>query len=230
MKSRIPIILLATALMGMAIIIFLRGVDVGHRSVRPVADSKEVALYKENKLFERSAMGMEYIEMPTHAPNGTNTEVYNQRRAFPGAPPTIPHPIDDEKLIGGNTCLKCHQNGGYVNEFKKYAPVTPHPEMQNCRQCHVPVNTDKVFRESNFHKTAEPKMGQAALTGSPPMIPHALQMKENCLACHAGPGARKEIRVSHPERVNCRQCHVPNEAALEGIEQEFVRKPKNAKK
>lgn len=34
-------------------------------------------------------------------------------------------------------------------------------------------------------------------------------MRENCVSCHAGPSAPKEIRVTHPERVNCRQCHVP---------------------
>ena len=34
-------------------------------------------------------------------------------------------------------------------------------------------------------------------------------MRENCAACHDGPGAREEIRTSHPERTRCRQCHVP---------------------
>ena len=47
------------------------------------------------------------------------------------------------------------------------------------------------------------------MEGSPPVIPHKLFMRENCLSCHAGPSAPKEIRMSHPERVNCRQCHVP---------------------
>jgi cytochrome c-type protein NapB len=34
-------------------------------------------------------------------------------------------------------------------------------------------------------------------------------MRENCAACHSGPGARAEIITTHPERVRCRQCHVP---------------------
>ena len=54
-----------------------------------------------------------------------------------------------------------------------------------------------------------PEIKGAALEGSPPVIPHGLQMRENCLACHAGSAAPKEIKVSHPTRVNCRQCHVP---------------------
>jgi cytochrome c-type protein NapB len=32
-------------------------------------------------------------------------------------------------------------------------------------------------------------------------------MRENCRACHAGPGAVAELRTTHPERVSCRQCH-----------------------
>ena len=42
----------------------------------------------------------------------------------------------------------------------------------------------------------------------PPVIPHKVFMRENCQACHAGPAARKEIRTEHPERAQCRQCHV----------------------
>jgi hypothetical protein len=34
-------------------------------------------------------------------------------------------------------------------------------------------------------------------------------MRENCAACHTGPAAREEIRTTHPERIRCRQCHVP---------------------
>jgi cytochrome c-type protein NapB len=45
------------------------------------------------------------------------------------------------------------------------------------------------------------------LPGGPPPIPHGLQMRENCLACHAGPAAVAEIRTPHPTLVNCRQCH-----------------------
>jgi cytochrome c-type protein NapB len=34
-------------------------------------------------------------------------------------------------------------------------------------------------------------------------------MRENCIACHTGPGAVVELRVEHASRGNCRQCHVP---------------------
>lgn len=181
------------------------------------------ATYSENKLFERSKNGFFYSEEFDHSKGGSTSES-GKRRAYPGAPPTIPHPILTEKGIGAKNCLQCHQNGGYVDQFKAYAPVTPHPEMMNCKQCHVPTKTKNVFRESSFNKEPFPETGLSAMPGSPPMIPHTLMMRENCLSCHAGPGAKKEIRVSHPHRVNCRQCHVPNTAKLEGIPQEFTRK------
>ena len=55
-----------------------------------------------------------------------------------------------------------------------------------------------------------PKRGRQAIPGGPLLIPHSLQMRENCLACHAGPQAVVEIKTSHPERQNCQQCHVPD--------------------
>ncbi len=51
--------------------------------------------------------------------------------------------------------------------------------------------------------------GDRATAGAPPRIPHRMLMRENCVACHDGPGAREEVRTSHPERWRCRQCHVP---------------------
>lgn len=129
-------------------------------------------------------------------------------RAFPGAPPRIPHPVQDETSYGGNTCLQCHEFGGYVPKFDAYAPVVPHPELFSCRQCHVPKVTESIFRGNRFRSAPAPAIHRSELPGSPPVIPHELQMRENCLACHAGPGAVEEIRVTHPERVNCRQCHM----------------------
>ena len=103
------------------------------------------------------------------------------------------------------------KNGGFVEKFNAYAPVSPHPDMVNCRQCHVPQQVQTLLKGTNFYKQDAPKVGvNNALVGSPPIIPHQIQMRENCLACHAGPSAPKEIRVTHPERINCRQCHVLN--------------------
>jgi cytochrome c-type protein NapB len=155
---------------------------------------------------------LDYANMPVDENHQRSLEDYYDNRAYPGAPPSIPHPVKEERSLGGNTCIQCHQNGGFVEKFNAYAPVTPHPEMTNCRQCHVTKNTNTTFKEFAFAKPQPPKVGEGinnAMPGSPPMIPHQLQMRESCISCHAGPSAPKEIRVTHPERVNCRQCHLP---------------------
>ena len=160
----------------------------------------------ERGVFTHSDNALRFKEMPA---SKKALAAYYRNRAYPGAPPTIPHPVKMEKGIGDKSCLQCHANGGYVNEFKAYAPITPHAELINCKQCHVPQQTSKLFVSSDWYKMGAESTGQAALTGSPPVIPHDLQMRSNCLSCHGGASAPKEIRVSHPERVNCKQCHVP---------------------
>jgi cytochrome c-type protein NapB len=108
-----------------------------------------------------------------------------------------------------------------VPRFEAYAPVTPHPEMTSCRQCHVPQAGQAAFQPSGWQTPAPPPLKGAAMPGSPPPIPHALQMRENCRACHAGPGAVDALRTTHPERVSCRQCHAlaaPGTAAAPAAE------------
>ena len=62
-----------------------------------------------------------------------NLAVYEARRAYPGAPPIVPHPLVEK---GGHfeRCLSCHEKGGYVPKYKAYAPVTPHPNFTYCVQ------------------------------------------------------------------------------------------------
>lgn len=164
----------------------------------------------ETGVFERSQYALDYANMPVDKNHQRTLATYYNNRAYHGAPPSIPHPVKEERSMGENTCLQCHQNGGFTAKFNAYAPVTPHPEMVNCRQCHVAQLTQSTFKGTNFKKPSMPDVGvNNALVGSPPAIPHQIQMRENCLSCHAGPSAPKEIRVTHPERINCRQCHVP---------------------
>ena len=166
----------------------------------------------ESGVFRRSTAGIDYLNMPVDENHQRTLKDYYNNRAFLGAPPSIPHPVKEERSLGGNTCTQCHQNGGFVEKYNAYAPITPHPEMVNCRQCHVTKNTNDTFINFTFDKAQAPKEGEGennAMLGSPPTIPHQLQMRENCVSCHAGPSAPKEIRVTHPERVNCRQYHVP---------------------
>src|SRR5262249_32598426 len=98
-----------------------------------------------------------------------------------------------------------------VPRFEAYTPVTPHPELTPCAGCH------EQGKPPASSAPVPPRLHRAALPGSPPPIPHSLEMRENCRACHAGPGAVDELRTSHPERVSCRQCHVLGAAAAEAF-------------
>jgi nitrate reductase (cytochrome), electron transfer subunit len=207
---RSPFLLIGFALLLMAALVYVAatGLGAGQRDavLLPVRPEPTPALPFEAGVFRRQDRVLDYAAMPA-APNARRTlAVYYARRAYPGAPPVIPHQVDDAQS-GGKACLACHADGGWAPKFGAYAPVVPHPELQSCRQCHVPETTPAV-RTTALSTSAPPRTRGAALPGSPPPIPHALQMRENCLACHAGPGAVAEIRSSHPERVNCRQCHV----------------------
>lgn len=166
----------------------------------------------ERGVFKRfENMEIDYASMPIDKAHERTLDTYYKNRAYPGAPPSIPHPVA-ERSLGADDCIQCHGTGGFVQKYNAYAPVTPHPELINCRQCHVLKNTNRTFTAFSYSKPQPPKVGKGAnneLYGSPPMMPHELQMRENCISCHAGPSAPVEIRVSHPERINCRQCHLP---------------------
>jgi nitrate reductase (cytochrome), electron transfer subunit len=153
-------------------------------------------------------------------------------RSFEGAPPRIPHPVTPEEFRTF-ACKTCHERGGYSVRFSAYVPVTPHPERGICLQCHVGVDsvmgidTPSPDPNARCHLCHAPNGGpvrpEASLTWpttvwptlarttrdeDPPPIPHDLPFRENCLTCHGGPAAVAEIRTTHPERANCRQCHV----------------------
>lgn len=162
---------------------------------------------KGEKIYQR------YDETPLAAMTGTDgtrtLNTFYARRQYPGSPPIIPHKV--ARAFSGDTakCISCHERGGYDAELDAYAPVTPHPENENCFQCHVPVRTEKLFVATDWVSIDPPRLGRSMLGGSPPPVPHSLQLREDCIACHTGPGAVAEIRVEHGSRGNCRQCHVP---------------------
>ena len=97
-------------------------------------------------------------------------------RAFPGAPPRVPHEVtaDEERRP---TCLACHARGGFAPRFGAYTPVTPHPEQASCLQCHVPDGDARLFARIDWRTTAWPAIPDPALEGGPPPIPHDLQMR-----------------------------------------------------
>jgi cytochrome c-type protein NapB len=157
--------------------------------------------------------------------------MFRSLRAYPGAPPRIPHGLTAEEFRG-TVCNSCHERGAFVARLSSYAPVTPHPEFTDCLQCHLPDDrvvgipmpdgdpnsvclqchladpTPPLLVPLDWQAAPWPSTGQAALADGPPLIPHDLQLRGNCLACHIGPAAVEEIRTQHAERANCRQCHL----------------------
>jgi cytochrome c-type protein NapB len=191
--------------------------DLGEADAR--AETQAVPEFDHNA---KQLFGMFNQTTPAYM-DGTSTErtldYYYSLRQYPGSPPVIPHEMTDAK--GEEyVCLSCHEKGGFAVQMNRFTPVTPHPQHTYCGQCHVKKEDMALFRESDWASVRPPKLGLSALPGSPPPIAHAIQMRENCIACHVGPGTVVPIRVEHPMRGNCRQCHVPAETA-----ELFTRKP-----
>jgi cytochrome c-type protein NapB len=220
-RSPFVLIGLAVLLMAAVVVVVGQSLTAGREPalVPPQAEATPV-LPSEAGMYGRSAKTVDYAAMPREPNRRRTLAVFYARRAYPGAPPIVPHPVDDRQT-GARACLACHGSGGWVPRFEAYAPVTPHPEQTSCRQCHVPETARGVFQASGWQAMAPPTLRGAAMPGSPPPIPHGLQMRETCLACHAGPGAVDELRTSHPERVSCRQCHVLGPQPVEA----FARPP-----
>ncbi len=130
-------------------------------------------------------------------------------RAYDGAPPTIPHAIDQR---GMPSCLTCHEAGAQLDG--RVAPVMSHPRHDSCTQCHVVATSPSVLAEGNwapneFEPLALGGKGEVAWEGAPPTIPHSTHMRENCGSCH-GVAGRLGMRSTHPWRQSCTQCHAPS--------------------
>lgn len=157
-------------------------------------------------------------------------------RAYPGAPPRIPHELTPEEFREG-ACKTCHERGGYSRRFAAYVPLTPHPDARACLQCHVgddaltaiPLESRDPNRRcrqchaaggrprSDFlaplgwRTPTWPRLPPGGSGLEPPITPHQLASRGNCVACHAGPAAVAEIRTTHPEWADCRQCHITSD-------------------
>jgi len=131
-----------------------------------------------------------------------------RRRAYAGAPPVVPHPIDQ---VSAASCLACHEDGLRVEE-RRVAPAMSHEFLANCTQCHVAAVTpelpDREAFGNDFLGSQPSREGPRAWAGAPPQIPHRLHMRQDCASCH-GRNGRAALRTDHIERRSCTQCHVP---------------------
>lgn len=134
------------------------------------------------------------------------------RRAYDGAPPTIPHPVPQESTAA---CLACHASGLAVRD--RVASRISHAHHAACTQCHVPAGERAGVPPMDLPPPAgnafvgwlHAGRGTRAWEGAPPTIPHATWMRDDCLSCHGERGLFG-LRTPHPERVACEQCHVPD--------------------
>lgn len=149
-------------------------------------------------------------ESATDAERAAAVAARAERRAFSGAPPVVPHAIDERNA---QACMACHGSGLKVGGVT--APKMSHHYVQNCTQCHVEgaQNAPWAFAsapaQTTFIGLSEPGRGERAGPGAPPTIPHALWMRSDCATCHGELG-KEGLRSSHPWRVNCTQCHAPS--------------------
>ncbi|QDT67482.1 Nitrate reductase cytochrome c-type subunit (NapB) [Planctomycetes bacterium MalM25] len=149
---------------------------------------------------------------PSEADKEASGKLRASRRAFNGAPPVVPHPIEN---TNDAACYACHANGMKMAGLK--ASVMSHPFLANCTQCHAPM-APKPFQEADatvethFVGLPAPKRGERAYPGAPPTIPHSQWMRQQCNACHGGPNGWAGLESTHPWRTNCTQCHAPSAA------------------
>lgn len=138
-----------------------------------------------------------------------------ERRAYDGAPPTIPHPIAERNAVA---CMSCHVDG--LKLVDKIAPPMPHKAYASCVQCHVAVSDSvqpaALEVENDFKGLSSAVVAPRAWPGAPPVIPHTTWQRERCVACH-GPAGKPGLRTSHPERQSCVQCHADTPIAQGGI-------------
>ncbi len=228
--------LLLTAVIGLAFIGYFVGLDYGvpkpdaeltlelapeglapGNSVLPAMSYAELraAPIGPTRRWEYS---LQQIQQPTHdllaqimlapdeLPQSLSVRALN--RAYNGAPPIIPHQVDQHTEVA---CLACHEKGFWIQD--RMARRLPHPFLSNCLQCHAPpapvLFEPAMLSANGFEGKGAPLEGERAWTGAPPTIPHTTWMRDNCLACH-GPGGWPSMLTTHAWRQNCQQCHAPS--------------------
>lgn len=131
-----------------------------------------------------------------------------------GGPPPIPHPLDSAH----QDCVVCHSTG--VGGAPKFPPDHTGRTNDMCQLCHKPGAATPSRATTVPTKAPAPGATPAAqptgAAGGPPKIPHPLQNRDNCLACHqTGVGGAPKVPADHAGRTNdlCKGCHQPAAAA-----------------
>ena len=195
--------------------------DAPGQAVRraPMQRNMEGTRYADRRAGQVAALeGMEGVE-PGSVETARDPAAYagalarrQTNRAYDGAPPTVPHAVDQH---GAPACLACHEGGMTVEG--RVAPMMSHERYESCLQCHTTSNGPLAVGVSLPHSVSEvnafvgrrdPDHGARAWPGAPPTMPHRSFMREVCASCH---GARAQgLLPGHPWRESCSQCHGPS--------------------
>jgi len=154
-------------------------------------------------------------EAPAPLSDEARAALHEQRatsRAFDGAPPTVPHPIDQRHAA---SCLACHGQPTVIGAT--LVAQISHPTYSQCLQCHAASGPGPgwtsparppALRLPDNDFTGAPAAAPIARAhpDAPPVIPHPLWMRENCMSCH-GAGGSSAIKPDHGGRQSCLQCH-----------------------
>lgn len=161
-------------------------------------------------VFQRGFPSLTDQPRPTPAEQAAALEERARLRAYAGAPPVVPHAVDELSTLA---CLACHEAGALVGG--RLAPPMSHSTRESCTQCHVSAAERPRWMESgapgawagnSFVGLPERPSGARAWAGAPPTLPHPSWMRERCASCH-GVAGRAGLRTSHPGRQSCPQCH-----------------------
>lgn len=112
----------------------------------------------------------------------------------------------DQMATVKSACTGCH---GKVPTYIDVVRVHDLHAALDCVRCHsylIPVPaTTAIIKDSNSSQSSSAK---------PPHIPHEIENRKNCLACHeTGVGDSYKIPSDHTGRTNetCRLCHTTGE-------------------
>lgn len=190
-------------------------------TIRPAPTQRELATTRGGDNRARHAVAMRDILRDLPDPNAevpfdpaareAATSARAARRAYDGAPPTIPHAVGQMDVPN---CMTCHAQGMRIRGH--HASVISHTYATSCVQCHV-VNErpmpgaaldGDLSQDNSFVGRPAPGRGERAWPVAPPTIPHTTWMRQNCASCHGA--LSTGLRTSHPWRQSCTQCHAPS--------------------
>lgn len=130
----------------------------------------------------------------------------------PGQPP-IPHNVQGRETI----CVACHSAG--IADAPKFPPDHEGRTNEQCLLCHkeaaavgseTPAVSATETISGTVTATAVAATPSAEPTSAIPRIPHPLEGRDDCLACHAtGVAGAPRIPASHAGRTSdtCQGCH-----------------------